>query len=169
MVTEAIVDREICDRLENLLAYQRDPPIRIRIVSPWIHEVVLSDGRTLSQKIRQLIAFKRASVTLLVNPTRMTTPEEKDFLKLLEDAGVRIHYKRDLHAKALLLESARDVGLVLTSANFTQTALSKQQEVGIYLLNELPHIFEKLDRYVTGLLKETNVNIRGGDYDANMV
>jgi len=169
MVAEAIVDREIRDRITNLLAYQRDSPIHVRIVSPWIHDVVLSDGKTASEKIRQLITFKGALVTLLVNPTRMTGDEDREFLRQLEDAGVKVHYKRDLHAKAVLLRSRDDIGLVVMSANFTHTGLGIQQEIGVYLLNDLPDLFVKLDKYVAALLKETNLNVRGGEYDANVV
>jgi len=169
MVVEAVFDRQIGDAVRKLLAYQRDAPIRIRIVSPVIHEVQLPDGEKLSEKIKKLITFKKAMVTLIVNPRWMKKEEEIELLQTFEDMGVRIHYKRDLHAKAILLDSRTDKGLLVTSANFTPTGLSKQQEIGLYILNDLDHIYQRIYEYTTKLLKETNVSIRGGDYRANLV
>jgi phosphatidylserine/phosphatidylglycerophosphate/cardiolipin synthase-like enzyme len=168
MVVEAIYDRQIRDIVGKLLAYQRDAPIHVRILSPIIHETELSDGEKLSEKIKKLIKFKDARVTLLVNSDFMKNEKEIELLRVFEDMGVRIHCKKDLHAKAILLDSKRDKGILVTSANLTPTGLGKQNEIGIYILNDLDHVFKKIYDYVTNLLKETNVNIRG-DYHASMV
>jgi hypothetical protein len=104
MVLEGIVDREIRDRVARLLAHQRDAPIRLRIVCPCIRDVVLRDGKTVSQLLKQLIAWRGARVTVVVNPNSMVEEEDRSFLQELEDTGVKVHCKRDLHAKAILLE-----------------------------------------------------------------
>jgi phosphatidylserine/phosphatidylglycerophosphate/cardiolipin synthase-like enzyme len=155
MVLEGLVDREIRDKVSILLAYQRDSPIHVRIICPLIRNVVLPDHKTISQKLRQLITNKSALVTLVVNPRWMKkTKEDRSFLQGLEDAGVKVHYKRDLHAKAVLLDSKHEYGLLVSTANLTTTGLDRGQEVGIYILNDHREVFEKLDRYITGLLKE---------------
>lgn len=169
MVVQAVYDREIRDVAGKLLAYQRDAPIRVRIMTPLIHETVLSDGQKLSAKINKLIKFKGARITLLVNPHFMKSAEEIELLGRFEDMGVKIHCKRDLHAKAILLESRKDKGILITSANLTPSGLGSQQEIGVYILNELNRIYDKINNYTTKLLKETNVSVRGGDYRANVV
>jgi len=154
MVLEGIVDREIRDRVAGLLAHQRDAPIRLRIVCPCIRDVLLPDGKTMSQHLRQLIAWKDARVTVVVDPRSMAEDDDQSFLQKLEETGVKVHCKRDLHAKAILLESKREHGLVVSSANLTETGLGRQQEMGIYILNEHRDVFQKLDSYVTGLLRQ---------------
>lgn len=169
MVVQAVYDREIRDVVGKLLAYQRDAPIRVRIVTPLIHETALSDGKMLSAKINKLIKFKDARITLLVNPDFMKSSEEIELLGRFEDMGVKIHCKRDLHAKTILLEGRKDKGILITSANLTPSGLGSQQEIGVYILNELDHIYDRINNYATKLLKETNTSIRGGDYRANLV
>jgi phosphatidylserine/phosphatidylglycerophosphate/cardiolipin synthase-like enzyme len=170
VVVKAVYDREIRDIVKQLLAYQRRAPIHIRIVTPWIHDAELSSKLTLSQLIIRLIKYKDATVTLLVNPKRMTKEEEIKLLEKLEGAGVKVHYKRDLHAKLILLDSKEDKGVLVTSANLTPTGLGKFKEVGVYFLNEhINDVFNRLYDYITHLLKETNINIKGGDFSANVV
>jgi phosphatidylserine/phosphatidylglycerophosphate/cardiolipin synthase-like enzyme len=154
MVVEAIHDRQIRDVVGKLLAYQRDAPIHIRIVSPIIHDTELSDGDMLSQKINRLIKFKDARVTLIVSKKREEDPEEEELLRKLEDIGVKVHHKKELHAKTILLDSRRDKAVLITSANLTPTGLGYQKEIGVYFLNQLNHIYEEIYRYVTHLLKE---------------
>ncbi len=169
MVISAVYDREIRDIVGKLLAYQRDSPIHVRIITPIIHDTKLSDGEMLSGKILKLIKFKDAMVTLLVNPRFIKKREEIELLGKFEDMGVKIHLKRDLHAKTILLESRSDKGVLVSSANLTPSGLGSQQEIGVYLLNELVHIYERVYDYTTRLLSETNISIRGGDYRANLV
>jgi phosphatidylserine/phosphatidylglycerophosphate/cardiolipin synthase-like enzyme len=171
MVIEALCDRQIRDVVGRLLAYQRDAPIHVRIVSPFIRDVKLSDGEMLSQKINKLIKFKGATVTLIINPNTLKKKDKNEIglLEKLEEIGVRIHCKKNLHAKTILLESRTDKGILITSANFTPSGLGSQKEIGVYFLNELDDVYNKIYDYVTNMLKETNVNIKGGDYRANMV
>jgi phosphatidylserine/phosphatidylglycerophosphate/cardiolipin synthase-like enzyme len=171
MVVQALYDRQIRDCVGKLLAYQRDAPIHIRIVSPFVHDVELSDGEMLSKKINKLIKFKHATVTLLISlkPLMKKDKNEIELLEKLEEMGVKIHYKKNLHAKTILLESGGDRGVLITSANFTPSGLGLQKEIGVYFLNEPNDVYEKIYDYVTNMLSETNVNIRGGDYNANMV
>jgi len=154
MVVEAVYDRQIRDAVGKLLAYQRDAPIHIRIVSPIIHDTELSDGYMLSQKINRLIKFKDARITLIVNKKREEDPQEEELLQKLEDIGVKVHRKKELHVKTILLDSRRDKAVLITSANLTPTGLGLQKEIGVYFLNQLNHIYEKIYRYVTHLLKE---------------
>lgn len=168
MVIEAVCDREIRTMVERLLAYQREAPIHVRIVTPWIHDTKLSD-RMLSEKIMRLIKFKSASITLLVNPKRMQRQEEVELLEKFEAMGVKVHYKRNLHAKLILLDSRGDKAVLVTSANLTPSGLETEKEVGVYFLNEQEeNVYRKLDDYVTHLLKETNINVKGGDYYSNV-
>jgi len=171
MVIEALYDRQIRDVVGKLLAYQRNAPIHIRIVSPIIHDVELSDGEMLSKKIIKLIKFKDAKVTLVINP-KMLKKKDKDVIELLErldEMGVKIHCKKDLHAKTILLESREDRGVLVASANLTPSGLGSNKEIGVYFLNELDDVYDKIYDYVTDMLKETNVNVKGGDFRANLV
>lgn len=168
MVVEVVFDAQIGEAVRKLLAYQRDAPIHIRIASPIIHEVQLPDGEKLSDKLKKLIKYKNARITLIINPKLLKKGEAINLLNTLEDIGVRIHCKRDLHAKTILLDSKRDKGFLITSANLTPSGLSKQREIGLYSLNDLDNIFQSLHLYVSKLLKETNESIRGGDYHANL-
>ncbi|MEM3612658.1 MAG: phospholipase D-like domain-containing protein [Candidatus Bathyarchaeia archaeon] len=171
MVIEALCDRQIRDVVGRLLAYQRDAPIHVRIVSPIIRDVKLSDGEMLSKKINKLIKFKDAKVTLVINP-KMLNKKDKNVIELLErleEMGVRVHCKRNLHAKTILLESRKDKGVLIASANLTPSGLGSNKELGVYFLNELDDVYNKIYDYVTDMLKETNVSAKGGDFRANMV
>lgn len=169
MVIEALCDRQIRDVVGRLLAYQRDAPIHVRIVSPFIRDAKLSDGEMLSEKINKLIKFKGATVTLIINPNTLKKKDALELLEKLEEMGVRIHCKKDLHAKTILLESKKDKGVLITSANLTSSGLGSNKEIGVYFLNELEDVYKKIYAYVTDMLKETNVNIKGGDFRANLV
>ena len=152
MVIEAVCDRQIRDTVGRMLAYQHNAPIHIRIVSPLIHDAVLSDGEMLSKKINKLIKFKDARVTLVVNRDFLEEDKvEIELLERLEDMGVKIHCKRNLHAKTILLESRTDKCVLIMSANLTPTGLGTQNEIGVYFLNELDCVHNKIYDYVTNM------------------
>lgn len=160
MVCEAVVDREIPVIVDRLLAHQRDAPIYIRIMSPIIGEVELPRGKNLSEKITKLIKFKNAKVTLIVNPWLMDeVKKESEYLQQLEEIGVKVHRKRKIHAKAILLESKRDKAILITSANFTESGFNINKEIGIYILNELCNIYDTIYNYTNELLKERKIEI----------
>lgn len=167
MVIEASYDRHIKDVVDNLLAYQRDAPIHLRLISPKIHDVQLIED-TLFQKIKRLITHKNALVTMLVNPNGMKSEKEKDYIKQLEEMGVKVHYKRELHAKIILLDNIKERAVLIGSANLTPTGLYKNKEAAVYFLNDQQQVYDRINSYVTHLLKETNENIKGGDYYANI-
>jgi phosphatidylserine/phosphatidylglycerophosphate/cardiolipin synthase-like enzyme len=154
MVTLVVCDREIRDVVTKLLAYERKGPIQIRMVSPRIHDARLTDGWTLSRKINFLIKFKGASITLIVRRKTKEDIKEEELLQNLEDMGVRIHFRKNLHVKTILLDSAVDKAVLISSSNLTPTGLEIQREMGAYFLNERSHIYERVDRYITELLKE---------------
>lgn len=150
-----VVDRQIRDKLTKLLAIERDAPIRLRIVAPWIGNPKLSDDRTLIQKLQRLIVYKYAKVTLIVDDGWRRKEENKQILNDLAKIGVRIHYKKQLHAKMIIISNGpkdREKGLIISSANMTDTGLGTTREAGIYLLNE-PELFDKANAFFTDLLK----------------
>lgn len=159
MAIEAVFNREIRDKLTQLLAYQIDPPVSLRIVTPWIGDAKLTDELTISQKIKRLISHKFAKVTLIVDDywvKEKATQDDREFLKTLGDMGVRVHLRKKLHAKMVLVANGpndRERSLIISSANLTDTGLSKQKEAGIFMLNEPRELFEKANSYFTHLLK----------------
>jgi hypothetical protein len=62
----------------------------------------------LSRKIKFLIKYKQASITLIVRKKDEEDTEEGALLKSLEDMGVRIHFRKNLHVKTILLDSPSD-------------------------------------------------------------
>jgi len=154
MVVEAYCDRQIPAVVENLLAYQRDAPIHIRLVSQSVHDFRLPDGRLFSEKLKQLVTFKDAKITMLVNPDKMQAENDRELLAEFENMGVKVHLKKGLHAKLVLLDSRKDKAALIMSANLTPTSLWKRKEIAVYILNELEHVHAKLYNYTTNLLKE---------------
>ena len=156
---EAVFNREIRDKLTQLLAYQRDAPVWLRILTPWIGNAKLSDGKTLLEKLRQLINYKYARVTLIIDKEWMeeeADEEEKEFLRSLEDMGVRLYSAKQLHAKMTLVINGpndREKSLIISSANLTDSGLSNLKEAGIYVLNDPAELFDKANSYFTDLLK----------------
>jgi phosphatidylserine/phosphatidylglycerophosphate/cardiolipin synthase-like enzyme len=124
------------------------------MVSPIVHDAALTDGVMLSNKINYLIKFKQASITLVVLKKNREDTKEEALLKNLEDMGVKIHFRKNLHVKTVLLDSPADKAVLISSSNLTPNGLGKQKEMGAYFLNELDHIYDRADRYVTNLLKE---------------
>jgi phosphatidylserine/phosphatidylglycerophosphate/cardiolipin synthase-like enzyme len=152
---EIVVDREIRDKVTQLLAHQRVAPIRLRIVAPWISNANLSDDQTLVRKLQRLITYKYAKVTLIVADDWRKKKESEPILKDLAKIGVRIHYKKQLHAKMVIIsngQNGREKGLIISSANMTDTGMSSNREAGVFLLNE-PELFERANTYFTDLLK----------------
>ena len=154
MVIKTVCDRDIRDVVTSLLAYQRDAPIHIRMVSPRICDAILSDGDKLSEKINDLITYKNALVTLVVKKKGIKDDKEDEILQTLQDMGVKIHFRKNLHVKTILLTTNKEKGVLITSSNLTPTGLGSQREMGVYFLNEMDHIHERVDRYLTKLLGE---------------
>jgi len=156
MVVSVFFDRELIRVIDSLLAYQRDSPIRVRIVSPNVTPTKLKKY-SFMEKVNRLIKAKNAVITLLVNTDFIkSTYGMENYLQNLADIGVKVHHKRELHAKIVLLETKGgrgDKGLLIMSANITETGLHKQQEVGIYFLNEYDSIYNEVNEYVNKLLK----------------
>lgn len=92
---EAVFDREIRDKLTQLLAYQRDAPVRLRIVTPCIGNAKLADGLLILDKLRRLINFKYARVTLIVDEKGMEEEPDQEFLEALGESGLGFITRRN--------------------------------------------------------------------------
>lgn len=160
MVIEAVCDRELITKIDQLLAYQRDAPIHVRIVCPRVSKTELIK-ESITEKIKKLIKFKDALVMLLIDPKYLKKDVAgadllNNYIKELEDIGVKVHSKRNLHAKIILVENNTEKGLLLMSSNLTHTGLHISKEAGVYFLNEKTYVYDKLKRYVTDFIKESN-------------
>lgn len=157
MVIKTCCDRELPEIVKTLLAYQLPEPIHLRIVSPRITPFDLN-GKSFSEKISKLRSFKNATISVLVDRKDISDYLQKNghkpqIITELENVGVNISSVRNLHAKIVFLEAGNDKALLVGSSNLTKTGMHKSHETGIYLLNEDPKVFEKMNRYITWLFE----------------
>lgn len=165
MPIEAITNREIKDKLNQMLAYQREDPILIRIVLPKIRNVTLTDDGqiTVFDKIKKLMENKEVTVTLIINPNYMFEPQDKDLIQKFRGLGVKIHSNTNLHAKLILVQNEKEQLALVGSANISQGGLAGHDEACVYFINEQDQVYEKLFSYVTRMLERANQYIAGSD------
>jgi len=165
MIIEAVVNQEIRDKINLMLAYQRDDPILVRIICPKIRNVPLtSDGKNLVfDKIKKLIDNRETLVSLIINPTWMINDEDKKFLDDLKNIGVKIHANNNLHAKLILVQNDNEKLALIGSANISRRGLFGHDEASVFFLNKDEQVYEKLFDYITRMLKRANEYTSGGD------
>lgn len=132
------------DREEHRLAIWdllRTRPRLTRILALNMHDVDLVENVTLREAIRKLLDA-RLTVTIVIGERLTNSKDEEErkrlekiveFLKDLSDRGANVYVQRSLHAKLIFTEEAKEADALITSANFTPTALWENYEAGVKL------------------------------------
>ncbi|MCH7561043.1 MAG: hypothetical protein IIC67_06725 [Thaumarchaeota archaeon] len=166
MPIHAVLNQDIRTKVKHMLAYQRQGPILVRIVTPKIRNVALSDRNRdyFVDVIKKLIEYAEAQVTLIINPNWMVKKEDRELLENFEKMGVKIHANSNLHAKFILVETPSEKLLLAGSANMTKGGFIKNDEGSIAIFRECDKIYDDFFDYVTRMLKRANEFISGGDF-----
>jgi phosphatidylserine/phosphatidylglycerophosphate/cardiolipin synthase-like enzyme len=159
---EAVTNQEIRDKLKKMLSVVWDTPLQVRILSPKIRDVDLV-GDTVFSLLRRLTRERDVQITLIINPEWMVEEGDKEFLKKLDEIGVKIHSNTNLHAKMILVENMTHKIALIGSANYTKGGTNGNDEASIFLINQDPHVYDKLYEYVTRMLRRINEYGVGGD------
>lgn len=162
MPIEAVINREIIEKINTMLAFQRMDPIHIRIVTPTVKNVDLN-GESLFSKLQKLFTYKDVQITLIIKPEWMIEKEDQEFLEKLKSIGVKVHSNPNLHAKILLVENNQEKLALVGSANYTIGGLKRNDESSVYFINDENGVYEKLYDYITNMLKRINEYIIGSD------
>lgn len=131
-----------------------DPQVRPRTIRILTHTIApLSlEGVPLLNKLRMLTAGG-VTVTIIFGqkPERMR-PKEKQNLKELVEANVKVYYNRRMHAKLILASTKGGAEFVLGSANLTTSALTYSHEIGVRAFQLERNTYDALMAYVNGML-----------------
>ncbi len=128
------------DNLQNLsIQLIKNAKTSVLIVNPFVDETSLS---------KKLIGAASSKVkTTLV--TRSPDKQKKEFHNLLREKGVKIHYKKTIHAKLLVIDSSIAVA---SSMNFTANSTSgKNWEAGIVSLEQ--QTIQQIIDSITNIIK----------------
>lgn len=110
------------------------------------------DSDPFHRKIN-LLVNAGVTVTILIGGRKKKfSREEKLFLKDLSERGVNIFYHNRAHAKLILVNSNQEKLALITSANFTHTALYVNWEIGVMCFNITEDIYDKFDEYISRML-----------------
>ena len=150
MVVEAVYGDKLENRLKDLLAYQRSN-ITLRIVSQHIHNTKIVD-ESLKDKLRRLRNRQARIVIVIDRKVLANDRKEQELMDELEEIGVGVYYKQKVHAKIILLESQSDNGLLVSSANISDTALHNSREAGIFILNDHKEVLDDIKSYTNQIL-----------------
>lgn len=153
----------IRDKLESIGERHRNTilhllnkkPKRIRIMCKNLHDFELDGNRMLSQELKKiLVRGTKVSIILGEKPEKMKS-KTVDFLQEIMDFGARVYHHPRAHAKFFISEGRNnEVDTIITSANFTATALHKNFELGFYFSNmdlKYSEIINNLFKHVLGL------------------
>jgi HKD family nuclease len=115
----------------NLLNAQRRPTV-VRILTYSIGQFVVNNSVSFLRKVRMLISSD-VTVTVIFgrDPGRMSD-ERMQFLKELQNSGVKLYHNRRMHAKVILSKRGTSYGFLIGSANMTKTAFHKNYEMAIW-------------------------------------
>ncbi len=157
MVVKACCDRELPEIVKRLTAYQRREPVHLRIISPHVSDFDLNN-ESFSKRITMLRSSRNATISILIDRKEISKFLRKyghkpGILTELEETGVNILTVRDLHAKIVFLEAGKEKALLVCSSNLTKTGMHISHETGIYMLNDDPKVFERIERYINWLFK----------------
>ena len=157
MTIRACCDRELPGVVKTLTACQLPAPIHLRIVSPHVSEFDI-ESEAFAKRLLKLISHKNAAISLLVDRKWISdcilkNGQKPKLIEELEEIGVNIMTVRDLHAKIILLDAGKEKALLMGSSNFTHTAMHISHEAGVYLLNDVSGVIERIDEYVSRLYR----------------
>lgn len=139
---------EIRDAIRNTLDVRRRA-FDVRIMTMNLRNVNLKkDSASLLSKIKELRRAEVVVTILIGGREKRFSDEERRFLKELSERGVNIFYDYRAHAKLILVNSNQEKLALITSANFTHTALYVNWEIGVVYFNIREDIYKMFDEYI---------------------
>jgi len=156
LVVELVHGLNLEKRIKDLFFDQRKD-ITLRIVSLHVFNPIILD-ETFKDKLEKLIRHQ-AKITIVVDKKSVKKdPIKQQIVKELLDIGVRVHLRRNVHAKIISLESQSEFGMLVSSANISDHALHTYREAGIFILNEYKEQHDKLNSYISYILGNDEVD-----------
>ena len=162
---EIVPNRDHIGVIERLL--QGDPS-RVRIYALNVRDVKLASAK-LGSRLSRLLASGRCTVTIVYGGTLLKKDKRRakdkgcrealEFLHRLEGLGARVYWNRKLHAKVLYVEDRMPQGgnstrALISSANFTKSALTWSHELGVAFdhLDSRPCVKHRIEQFTNGVL-----------------
>ena len=139
---------EIRDAIRNTLDVRRRA-FDVRIMTMNLGDFNLKkDSDPFLRKINLLVNAGVTVTILIGGREKRFSDEERRFLKELSERGVNIFYDYRAHAKLILVNSNQEKLALITSANFTHTALYVNWEIGVVYFNIREDIYKMFDEYI---------------------
>ena len=140
---------EIRDAIRNTLDVRRRA-FDIRIMTMNLGDFNLKkDSDPFLRKINLLVSTGVTVTILIGGREERFSDRERMFLKELYERGVNIFYDYRAHTKLILVNSNQEKLALITSANFTHTALYVNWEIGVMCFNITEDIYDKFDEYIS--------------------
>ena len=145
---------EIRNAIRNTLDVRRRAS-DVRIMTMNLGDFYLKSGSDLFlTKIYRLLSAGVVVTILIGGRVEKFDQKTKSLLKDLVERGAKIYYNKNTHAKLILVNSKHEKLVLITSANFTKTALYKNYEIGVEYLNMEENIYKQFERYIIEKVKD---------------